>query len=69
MPPEDPQGACHGCGGEAVRDGLCGPCLDKVGREDALGSQDDNLCSDCDSTGEVGGRMCRSCRGKGYVTP
>lgn len=31
--------------------------------------QEDGICTECDSTGEVGGRVCKSCRGKGYVQP
>jgi DnaJ-class molecular chaperone len=27
----------------------------------------DDICPDCDGTGENDGRMCRACRGKGYV--
>jgi hypothetical protein len=29
----------------------------------------DNICPFCDSTGEVGGRVCKPCRGKGYLNP
>jgi len=29
----------------------------------------DNICDECGSTGEVNGRVCRSCQGKGYVNP
>ena len=29
----------------------------------------DGICDQCDSTGEVDGRVCKSCQGKGYVNP
>jgi hypothetical protein len=30
---------------------------------------DDNICDQCDSTGEVDGRVCTNCNGKGYLNP
>jgi predicted amidophosphoribosyltransferase len=62
------QGKCHGCGGEAVKDHLCESCLEKVEQEDSFHTPDDNLCGECGSTGEVDGRVCKNCQGKGYVS-
>lgn len=29
----------------------------------------DNICPSCGSTGEVDGRVCKECQGKGYLNP
>ena len=37
--------------------------------ETPVSSGDDNICDGCDSTGEVDGRVCKTCSGKGYLNP
>jgi len=29
----------------------------------------DDICPECDSTGEMDGRVCKACHGKGHVQP
>jgi DnaJ-class molecular chaperone len=35
--------------------------------ERPFGDEPDNICPECDSTGEIDGRVCKTCQGKGYV--
>jgi len=46
--------------------GVCEYCVDMG---DDYSEQRDDICITCDSTGEVDGRVCKSCQGKGYVQP
>jgi DnaJ-class molecular chaperone len=31
------------------------------------GDEPDDICPECDGTGEVNDQLCKSCQGKGYV--
>jgi DnaJ-class molecular chaperone len=47
----------------------CPDCKANVEEKPFGSAGDDNICDQCDSTGEVDGRVCTNCGGKGYLNP